>query len=82
MYVIATLNYENDSWFKIELTKGKAIITGFIFQKGESHFPIDYKIIASDDDKKNEKDWLLLHEGKGESIKELVIKKHFNNNYN
>lgn len=77
-YVIATLNYESDSWFKIELTKGKAIITGFIFQKGDSHFPIDYKIIASDNDEKDEKDWLLLHEGKGESIEELVIKKHFN----
>ncbi|KAK8882978.1 hypothetical protein M9Y10_045625 [Tritrichomonas musculus] len=77
-YVIATLNYESDSWFKIELTKGKAIITGFIFQKGDSHFPIDYKIIASDNDEKDEKDWLLLHEGERESIEELVIKKHFN----
>lgn len=77
MYVICTLNFEKNSWFKIELTKGNAIITGFIFQKAESHHPVDYKIIASIDDKKDEKEWLLLHEGIKESGNERIIKKRF-----
>lgn len=77
MYFIASLNFDEDSWFKIELTKGKAIITGFVFQKCGSPYLVDYKIIASDDDKKDEKDWLLLHEGKKESTKELIIKNRF-----
>lgn len=52
---IITDNEEN-SWFKVELTKGFAILTGFRLRKIEHHFLINYEIVGSYDDR----NWITL----------------------
>lgn len=43
---------ENNPYFKYEITKGYAILTGFRFKKTIWHKTTHYKIIATDNDRK------------------------------
>lgn len=54
---------KKDSWLKVELTKGVALIDGIRLQMCGWAKLVDYKIIASDNLSKEEKDWPVLHAG-------------------
>lgn len=75
--LIITLG-ENNPYFKYEITKGYAILTGYRFKKAEWNVTTQYRIIVTDNDKKNDEDWTCLYETpNGQSDDKLLDCKKF-----
>lgn len=78
---ISTYSIEN-SWVKIELTKGIALINGFRLQKLDEGYLLlaHYKIIATDDPNKNESEWPIIYETEN-ADKRRMVEEHLDKYY-